>query len=42
MCVNNCSIVLVGNQSVIAVWSRDGGGVRVECGGDFCVSGPVW
>ena len=25
MCVNNCSIVLVGNQSVIAVWSRDGG-----------------
>ena len=35
MCVNKCSIVLGGNQSVIAVWYRDGG----QGGG---VMGRMW
>ena len=26
MCVNVCSFVLVGSESVIAAWSRDGRG----------------
>ena len=34
MCVNVFSLALVGSESVIAVWSRDWGGLNV---GECCV-----
>jgi hypothetical protein len=42
--VNACSFVLVGGESVIVVWSRDGEGVAVRMWGSvvLLVSGPVW
>jgi hypothetical protein len=44
VCVNACSVVLVGSKSVVA-WSRDEGGVAVRMWGSvvlLLVSRPVW
>jgi hypothetical protein len=43
--VNACSFVLVGSESVIVAWSKDGRGVAVRMWGSvklLLVSGLVW